>query len=62
MKQKIYEVLIMFKEKPSISNRQNDDFSNILKFYYWFIFQCQNNIIIVFIISIIPKVFTMYKL
>ena len=32
-KQKIYEALIILKERPSI-NRQNEDFSNILKLYY----------------------------
>ena len=32
-KQKIYEALIILKERPNI-NRQNEDFSNILKLYY----------------------------
>ena len=32
-KQKIYETLIILKERPSI-NRQNEDFFNILKLYY----------------------------
>ena len=32
-KQKIYEALLILKDKPSI-NKQNEDFSNILKLYY----------------------------
>ena len=32
-KHKIYEALIILKEKPSI-NRQNEDFLNVLKLYY----------------------------
>ena len=33
IKQKIYEALIILKERPSI-NRQDEVFSNILKLYY----------------------------
>ena len=55
-KWKISEALIIFREKPNIK-RQNEDFKNVLKLYYWFIFQCKNNIIIVFVIYIIPEVF-----
>ena len=32
-KQKIYEALIISKERPS-NNRQNEEFPNILKLYY----------------------------
>ena len=38
-RQKIYEVLIISKERHSI-NWQNEESSKTLKLYYWSIFQC----------------------